>query len=190
MDHSDHEVKVVDWNAFNADPNVDVGFESYSDFYGEFGDQNGKAYHEANTEVKPDNEIPSAGLNASVDYGHYQEGQGCDASVVNNTSEQDLNSSEYWESLYPGWKYDYNTGQWYQVSDDNNATVTTQGSSEVNTASGWTTVSDAKAEVSYMQQTAQSVVAGILAEFGTVESVPSWNQVSQGNTGYPELVRN
>ncbi|KAK1383554.1 hypothetical protein POM88_021289 [Heracleum sosnowskyi] len=26
-----------------------------------------------------------------------------------------MNSTEYWEILYPGWKYDQNTGQWYQV---------------------------------------------------------------------------
>ena len=27
----------------------------------------------------------------------------------------DMKSIKYWESLYPGWKYDPFTGQWYQA---------------------------------------------------------------------------
>lgn len=203
------DVKEKDWNAFNVDSNGGAGSESYSDFFSEFGDQNGKGHqhdlnaevkhgneipgdqyaqtynHDSNTEVKLGNEITSDGLNALVDYVQYQEGQSYDASVGNNTSGEDVNSSQYWESLYPGWKYDYNTGQWYQVAE-HNATGASQGSSEVNTAASWIAASDAKAEVSYMQQTAQSAVAGTLAESAATGTVPSWNQVSQGNNGYPE----
>ena len=182
------EVKEVDWNSFLTETNGGVGFGSYSDFFNEFGDQHGKAYdqgtnnevkpsneilgdqyggayHDSNTAVKPCSEIPSDGLNTSVDYAYYQEGQGYDASVGNNTSVEDLNSSHYWESLYPGWKYDYNIGKWYQV-DDHNATVATQGSSQVNTPS-------------------KSVVAGTLAESSVTEAVPNWNQALQENR-YPE----
>ncbi|KAI5417526.1 protein transport protein SEC16B homolog isoform X3 [Lathyrus oleraceus] len=192
------DVKVVGWNAFCADSNGGVGSESFSDFFNEFGDVSGKAYHDSNAGVKPPEDQyrsayhpdsntltkPSDGLNASVDYTQYQGGQGYGASVENSTSGEDVNSSQYWESLYPGWKYDHNTGQWYQI-DDQNETAITQGSSEVNTAVGWNAASDTKAEVSYMQQAAQSV-AGSLAESGTTETAPSWNQVSQGNSGYPE----
>ncbi|CAI8609589.1 unnamed protein product [Vicia faba] len=200
---SSSDVKVVDWNAFCADSNGGVGSESFSDFFSEFGDVSGKAFHDSNAGMKPPqdqyrsayhhdsntliksgNEIPSDGLNASVDYTQYQGGQGYGASVENSTSGEDVNSSQYWESLYPGWKYDHNTGQWYQV-DDQNATAITQGSSEVNTAVGWNAASDTKADVSYMQQAAQ-FVAGSSAESGRTETVPSWNQVSQGNSGYPE----
>ncbi|KAK7330766.1 hypothetical protein VNO77_24965 [Canavalia gladiata] len=177
-------IKEVGWNSFNADSNGGVGFGSYSDFFSELGDQSGKAYHDSNTEVKPGDEILNDGLNSSVNYVQYQEGQGYDASMVNSANGQDLNSSQYWENLYPGWKYDYSTGQWYQV-DEHNATAATQGSSEANTAVDWTAASDAKAELSYMQQTAQSA-AGILAETGSTDSVSSWNQVSLGNSGYPE----
>ncbi|TKY55452.1 transport protein SEC16B-like [Spatholobus suberectus] len=166
------EVKEVGWNSFYADSNGGVGFGSYSDFFSELGDPSGKACNDSNNEVKPGNEIPNV---------QYQEGQGYDASQGNSTNGQDLSSSQYWENLYPGWKYDHTTGQWYQVDDHND----TQGSSEANTAVDWTHASDAKAEVSYMQQTAQSV-AGTLAETSSTESVSSWNQVSQGNNGYPE----
>jgi hypothetical protein len=202
------DVKEKDWNAFNADSSGGVGFGSYSDFFSEFGDQNGKGYHDdsnakvksgneipgdqygqgyhdSNTKVKHGNEIPSDGLNASIDYQQYHEGQGYDTSVGNSTSGEDVNNSQYWESLYPGWKYDHNIGQWYQV-DDHNATIAAQGNLEVNTATGWTAASDAKAGVSYVQQTGQSVVAGTLAESGTTDNVPSWNQGSQGNNVYPE----
>ncbi|XP_061341068.1 protein transport protein SEC16A homolog [Gastrolobium bilobum] len=183
------EVKEVDWNSFHANSNGGVGFGSYSDFFSDLGDQSGdfpgKEAHDSNTEVKPGNEIPNYGSNDSVNYVQYQEGQGYDASVGNNANEQDPSSDQYWENLYPGWKFDYNTGQWYQVDDQNVTATTTQGSPEANTAVGWTAASDANTDMSYMQQTAQSV-AGTLAETGTTESVSSWNQVSQGNNGYPE----
>ncbi|XP_052736912.1 protein transport protein SEC16B homolog isoform X3 [Vigna angularis] len=100
---------------------------------------------------------------------------------VNKTNGQDLGSTQYWEDLYPGWKYDQNTGQWYMVDGHND----NQGSSMVNTTANWTTASDTVSEVSYMQQTAQSMV-GTLAGTNTTESVSCWNQASQGNNGYPE----
>ncbi|XP_027334766.1 protein transport protein SEC16B homolog [Abrus precatorius] len=181
---TDSGVKEVDWNSFYADSNGDVGFGSYSDFFSDLGDQSGKTYHDSNTEVKTGNEIPNDGLNSSANHVQYQEDQGYDASLGNSTDGQDLSSGPYWENLYPGWKYDHSTGQWYQV-DDHNASIGTQGSSEANTAVDWTAASDMKAEVSYMQQTAQSV-SGTLVETGSTESVSSWNQVSQGNGGYPE----
>ncbi|KAE9606894.1 hypothetical protein Lal_00026505 [Lupinus albus] len=123
------------------------------------------------------------GLNASVNYVQYQEVQAYDASLENHTNGQDLNSSQNWEDLYPGWKYDHNTGQWYQI-DGYDTAATTQGGSEANTSVDWTGASDGKTELSYMQQTAQAVTE-TSAETGTTESVPSWSQVSQGNNEYP-----
>ncbi|ESW27655.1 hypothetical protein PHAVU_003G220900 [Phaseolus vulgaris] len=176
------EVKEVGWNSFNVDTKGDVGFGSYSDFFGELVEESGKACNDFNNEVKPGNEIQNDGLNSLGNYKPCQEGQGYDtSSQVNNTNGQDLTGSQYWEDLYPGWKYDQNTGQWYMV-DGHNAN---QGSSMANTAADWTTASGAISEVSYMQQTAQSVV-GTLAGTNTAESVSCWNQASQGNNGYPE----
>ncbi|XP_057449820.1 protein transport protein SEC16A homolog [Lotus japonicus] len=123
------------------------------------------------------------GLSTSVNYGQYQEGQAYDASSDAHTNGQDL-TGQNWDDLYPGWKYDHATGQWYQI-DGNNATGTAQQCSEAIPAVDSAVSSDGKTEISYMQQTAQSV-PGTLAETGTAESVSTWSQVSQGNNGYPE----
>ncbi|KAF7810104.1 protein transport protein SEC16B-like protein [Senna tora] len=180
-------VKEVGWNSFYADSKGDNGFGSYSDFFNELGDQSGgfpeKTFENLISEVNSGNEVQNAGLNNSVNYGQYQDGQGY-ASSETSTSGQDLTSGQYWENLYPGWKFDHNTGQWYQI-DGYDATAAAQGNSEDNSVVDWTAASDGNTEVSYMQQTAQSVT-GTLAETGTTESVSSWNQVSQGNNGYPE----
>ena len=125
------------------------------------------------------------GLNASANHVQYQEGETYVASSEEHPNGQDLSSSQYWEDLYPGWKYDHNTGQWYQI-DGYIVTSTTQQSSEANTAADLSAASDGKTEISYMQQTAQSV-AGTLAETGTTKNVSSWSQVSEGNHGYPQL---
>ncbi|KAG4403878.1 hypothetical protein AAZX31_01G195300 [Glycine max] len=186
----------------------------FSELGDQSGDFTGNVYDNLSTEVKPGSEVQNNGLNASGNYVQYQEGQGYDGSLENHSNRQgnglnesvnhvqypedqayvasseehaygqDLSSSQYWEDLYPGWKYDHQTGQWYQI-DGYSATATTQQSSEVNTAADWTAASDRETEISYMQQTAQSV-AGTLAETGTTENVSSWSQVSEGNNGYPE----
>nr|KYP67167.1 Protein transport protein Sec16B [Cajanus cajan] len=171
-------VKMVGWNSFHADLDGGNGFGSYSDFFSELGDQSGDFLGNV-----CDN-LSKSHTNRQVNHVQYEEGKAYVASSEENTNGQDLSSSQYWEDAYPGWKYDYNTGQWYKV-DDYDVTATTQQSSEANTAGDWTAPSDGKTEISYMQQTAQSF-AGTLAETGTTENVSSWSQVSQGNNGYPE----
>ncbi|XP_014510307.1 protein transport protein SEC16B homolog isoform X1 [Vigna radiata var. radiata] len=175
------EVKEVGWNSFNVDANGDNGFGSYSDFFGELVEESGKTCNDFNNEVKSGNEIQNDGSYSLGNYEPCQEGKGYDTSQVNKTNGQDLGSTQYWEDLYPGWKYDQNTGQWYMVDGHND----NQGSSMANTTANWATASDTVSEVSYMQQTAQSMV-GTLAGTNTTESVSCWNQASQGNNGYPE----
>ncbi|CAL0331698.1 unnamed protein product [Lupinus luteus] len=178
------------------------------------GDFSGSAFDNLNSEVTSGNIVHNDALNTSVNYLQYQDGQGYDASLENYTSTdrddlntsvnhvqyqegqpfdpslekqtngQDLSASQNWEDLYPGWKFDYNTGQWYQI-DEYNEAATTRETSEVNTAVDWTGASDGKPELSYMQQTPQAVT-GTSAEAGTPETVSSWSQVSQVNNGYPE----
>ncbi|KAJ7952507.1 Protein transport protein sec16 [Quillaja saponaria] len=183
-------VKEVGWNSFHADSvqNGGHGFGSYSDFFNELGDDSGvfpgKVSDNLRSEVKSSNEVKSDGLNNSVKYVQYQQGQGYDASLEQSTNEQDLDSSQYWENLYPGWKYDSNTGQWYQV-DDYNATAAAQGSFDSNAANSWSAASDGK-EVSFMQQAFQNGNVGTVTETGISGSVSDWNQVSQGTSGYPE----
>lgn len=188
--------KVVDWNSFHADSdsaqNGAHGFGSYSDFFNELDEVSGELPVPATTISASGNEDHrDDSLNGvvKVNYAqHHQESQYFGATVDQNTNGQDPNSTEYWETLYPGWKYDSNTGQWYQVDAvDPTSTASAQATSATNSASDWSAVSDVKSEVSYMQQTSQSVLGTATAtETSTSQSVSSWNQVSQANNGYPE----
>ncbi|KAL5551175.1 hypothetical protein UlMin_001351 [Ulmus minor] len=123
-------------------------------------------------------------LNGVVNYAQYHDDQAIGDSVAQSTNAQDLNSSQYWENLYPGWKYNSSTGQWEQV-DGYDAAANVQGNFGTNSAGDWPAVSDVKTEVSYMQQTVNSVV-GTATETSTSQSVSNWNQVSHENNGYPE----
>ncbi|KAM7525569.1 hypothetical protein LguiA_015471 [Lonicera macranthoides] len=190
-------VKEVQWSAFSNDAvqNGSNGFGSYSDFFGEFGDSaveqpriEGDTLNSESKVVSGGEEYKSAYLENDHNYMPYQEGNAYGASPeqsivgqAQSTNGQDLNSSQYWEDLYPGWKYDQSTGQWYQV-DCQDATANVQGSFESNAAVNW--AAEDKSEVSYLQQTTQSVAAAI-AESGTIESVTNWNQSSQEDNGYP-----
>ncbi|KAI7742167.1 hypothetical protein M8C21_001626 [Ambrosia artemisiifolia] len=170
-------VKEVQWSAFTAET-VNNGGNVYGsyDFFTEF-DPAVKGDSLVNSER---NSIGESSNNGSViDYSHrFQEGQ-------------DVNSNQYWESLYPGWKYDVNTGHWYQVDGIYDAKSNVQTADNASSASDWT-VSHVKTDVAYLQQTGQSLVG----ERGTSESVmswspnsqtsqSSWSQSSQGNSGYP-----
>ncbi|MCD7450478.1 hypothetical protein HAX54_006549 [Datura stramonium] len=172
-------VKEVGWSAFNADPvtNDASGFGSYMDFFSELGDNNGDATgNVGENENKGSTVMPAGQIHATK--------QVYETAYLENTSSltlgqeqvadgQDVNSSQYWENLYPGWKYDASTGQWYQV-DSYESGAYVQGSTDSNL------VSDGTPEVLYLQKTAQSVT-GTAAESGTTESVTNWNQVSQVN---------
>ncbi|CAJ1928454.1 unnamed protein product [Sphenostylis stenocarpa] len=170
-DNFSSEVKPGD-EVQNVDINSSGNYVQYQEGLG----------YEASLESHPNGK--GDGLNASVNHVQYQEGQNYAASLEDHPNGQDLSSSQYWEDLYPGWKYDHTTRQWYQI-DGYIATFTTQQSTEANTASDLTAASAGKTEISYMQQTAQSI-AGTVAETGTTENLSSWSQVSQGNNGYPE----
>ncbi|XP_004244711.1 protein transport protein SEC16B homolog [Solanum lycopersicum] len=188
---SNSGVKEVGWGAFHADPvtNDASGFGSYMDFFSELGDNNGDATGNVGENVnKASTVLPveqvhdtiqvheTAHLENSSSLTQSQDSYVHDATAEQVADGQDLNSTQYWENLYPGWKYDTSTGQWYQVNSyESGANV--QGSTDSNLVSDWS-VSDGTSEVSYLQKTAQSV-SGNAAESGTTESVTNWNQVSQ-----------
>ncbi|KAJ6389242.1 hypothetical protein OIU77_027558 [Salix suchowensis] len=154
-------VKEVGWGSFYAD-SADNGIDGFEN-------------------------VDGGGLDNSVSHQQYQDGAQVYAGLVESVNEQDLNSSQYWENMYPGWKHDPNTGQWYQV-DAFDATTSMQGIVDGALGDEWASASasDGKTEVNYLQQTSQSVV-GTVAETSTTESVSSWNQISNGNNnGYPE----
>ncbi|GFZ01957.1 RGPR-like protein [Actinidia rufa] len=214
--------KEVQWTAFGtasgqSDSN---GFGVYSDFFSELGDGAVEAPVKVEENFGIDPKIGSGGEELKSNYSdnnynymQSQENQACEAVTGQSGDGQDLNSSQYLESLYPGWKYDANTGQWYQV-DGYDTTGNVQGSVDSNLAGDWA-VSDGNLQVSYLQ-TAQSSVDTVtesdrtesvtnwsqishqsdmiasvdywnqgLQESGAVESASNWNQVSQGNNEYP-----
>lgn len=194
-------VREVGWNSFYADrpeQNGNHGFGSYSDFFSDLGENSaefpGKVEGNANVALSANgeakilsrNEESKTGslLGNSIDYGNYAQYQESQVyGAEQNANGHDLNSTEYWESMYPGWKYDANTGQWYQVG----ATVNTQqGSSDTASGSDWNVISE-KSELAYLKQNSQSIV-GTVSETSTTESVSNWkSQVSQvDNNGYPE----
>ncbi|XP_043812299.1 protein transport protein SEC16B homolog isoform X2 [Manihot esculenta] len=178
-------VKEVGWSSFYADslPNGKHGFGSYSDFFNDLGDTSGDFPGKVDEAANLEN-TDGGGLHNSISYGEYQDGtQHYGGSAEESVNGQDSNSSQYWENMYPGWKFDASTGQWYQV-DSFDATANVQDSSNVNAVNEW--ASDGKVELNYLQQTSPSVV-GTMAETSTSKSVSTWNQVSQGiSNGYPE----
>ncbi|KAJ0048791.1 hypothetical protein Pint_15865 [Pistacia integerrima] len=188
-------VKEVGWSAFNADgkqQNGNHGFGSDSDFFSGWEDNSMEfpTRVEENVNLNASgfvsgNEVLKAAgsIDNSVNYDFNAQSQ---ESQVDGAQEMvnghDMNSSVYWENLYPGWKYDMNTGQWYQVD----MTASIQGGSDATSGNDWNVVSE-KSEVSYLKQSSQSVVE-TLPETSTTESVSNWSsQVSQrDNNGYPE----
>lgn len=179
-------VKEVGWSAFHADSeqNGGHGFGSYSDFFSELPDDSGGFSGKFADNLITEEHKADALNNLANSAQNQDDGQAYGASVEQSTNGQDVNSSEYWENLYPGWKYDANTGQWYQVE----ATASVQGGFEATVSAGdWSVAagSDAKTEISYLQQTAQSV-GGTVTETSISESVSNWNQPTHENNGYPE----
>ncbi|KAF3795216.1 transport protein SEC16B-like protein [Nymphaea thermarum] len=103
-------------------------------------------------------------------------------------------SPEYWESLYPGWRYDHNTGEWHQIDGYNaaasssNATVASamENSQEngLPGASVSNVLTDHGSEISHLQKNSQPVVETVGDEWKTL-SASSWNETSHDNFGYP-----
>ncbi|OWM86435.1 hypothetical protein CDL15_Pgr021522 [Punica granatum] len=191
-------IKEVGWNSFYADSTTQSGtgtgtggFGSYSDFFSDLGggggDFPGNVEQSFSSEAKIASSSAEYGADGSgnvVSYTQYEGGQGYEAGGDQSGNMEDLNSSQYWENLFPGWRYDPNTQQWYQVdgSDGNMNVQETSDSAAVNESAG---SFQEKTEVSYLQQSAQSV-GGTVNETGKTETVSNWNQGSEGNNGYPE----
>ncbi|XP_043713337.1 protein transport protein SEC16A homolog isoform X2 [Telopea speciosissima] len=187
-------VKQVQWTAFHigSTQQSGSGFGSYSDFFTEVGDNSGDPFQKLDNNPTTDSKVTStAAESAAPDLTYfnpvqYQEGVTYGNATEQTTSGQDLYDSQYWENLYPGWKYDPSTGEWHQV-DGYDATLNNQVGFENKiqaTGGGDGVVSDHRSEVSYLQQAAQSV-AGTMAEGCTTGTVSNWNQLSQGSTEYP-----
>ncbi|VFQ70743.1 unnamed protein product [Cuscuta campestris] len=170
-------VKEVGWSAFTAcqDSNSDLGFGSYSDFFNELKDSSGDAIGSVDGNMNAESHSVSA--HQVSDFSYLNASNSHPQNQLEAVDASNMNSSQYWENLYPGWSYDPNTGGWYQV-DSYNAGGNLQGSIDPTLhQAGWP---NGKSEVSYLQQTAQSVV-GTETESGTTANVSTWSQYSQAN---------
>ncbi|XAR54948.1 hypothetical protein NMG60_11030295 [Bertholletia excelsa] len=172
--------KEVQWTTFGADSgqNTSNGFGSYFDLIAELEDApTGKVEDNFSSVGKVRCGTEEVKTTYDENYSHTwnQENEGLAAPMVQDTGGQDVNSVEYWENLYPGWKYDPNTGQWFQV-DGYEALPNVQGSFDSHTACDWS-VLEKNSQVSYLQQTAQPSV-GAVTDGGMTDSVTNWNQSS------------
>ncbi|XP_010495820.1 PREDICTED: protein transport protein SEC16B homolog [Camelina sativa] len=173
-------VKELDWGSFDADLSVNDGrgFGSYSDFFTELDGTAGSLQGNAQVAVATGGNLDTMntrdGLDNSPGSDQHQ-GQ----VHHDSASGQYVDNSQSWETLYPGWKYDESTGQWYQV-DGHDASMNSQEGYENSTTSNWDNISANNLDIAYQRQSTTSAVAG------TVENVSTWNQVSQVNNGYPE----
>ncbi|RWW10377.1 hypothetical protein GW17_00026088 [Ensete ventricosum] len=191
-------VKEVQWSAFSVDPlqfgSDGLGFGSYTDFstenVGECGNK---------LETKVDQKCSSIDNSAADACSYFESIEQQDAQCYSLPSEQtpDVNEAQYWESLYPGWKFDVGTGQWYQINDhDATTTAEPENSNAMNEqqhdqdkvlTAGNGIIMDQRSEVSYYQQSANSVVAETAEDIST-GYVSNWNQDSYGSTEYPPNV--
>nr|CAN66784.1 hypothetical protein VITISV_013511 [Vitis vinifera] len=151
-------VKEVQWSSFYADSaqNESNGFGSYSDFFSELG------------------------VGAGDFPGGVEENLNNEARIASREGHRAYNAEN---SVNYGGGMNSSSGQWYQV-DGYDVTANVQQGTETNSVSDCAAL-DGKSEVSYLQQTSQSVL-GTVTETGTTENISNWNNLSQGNDKYPE----
>lgn len=188
--------KEVHWSSFDSDSNVDggSGFRSYSHLFNDLGDDSGDPFanlgHTDNSPAEfgskigvSENPIPVTGSSNNQDVQNHAQ------NLEDNVDQQDLNSSQYWEDLYPGWRYDPNTGLWHQLDGHGADLATTRNdnsvqSVDVNAQSG--RVSEKSSDVYHLEQTTQSEsILGSVAEAATDATISNWKQISSGNDEYP-----
>lgn len=188
--------KEVQWSAY-TDPALQGSggeVESYDDFFASLGEgEIGNFQTEA--EAAPGyGTRENKTLESSYIHAEYQGTTGAYAEQLPNG--ENTYSVEYWESLYPGWKYDPNTAQWYQLhgSDGTKNGQESFGFTGGNVQSTFdadghspSASSDVQSyQVSYEQQTAQYAV-GDISQYSTTENMSGLNSVLQqdGKYQYP-----
>ncbi|GAB4861931.1 hypothetical protein Ancab_037186 [Ancistrocladus abbreviatus] len=181
-------VKEVQWSAFNSDSqfNSGTGDASYSDFFNEIGHTLADPSRESSSSFVVESDSMAGVCSNLADNSSSKScvqndgNQNQALSADHNTGVQDLNSSQYWENLYPGWRYDQNTGQWYQL-ESSDAVPSTRENTE-STVGGL--ISGQHSDAYYLQQTPQAVVGGV-SDGSTTGNVSYWNQTSHESAEYP-----
>ncbi|KAG5538647.1 hypothetical protein RHGRI_019268 [Rhododendron griersonianum] len=158
-------VKEVDWSSFNSASNSRFG--SYSDFLNELGVSLGDLDRKDVVSVSED--MP-CGFRSSTSVNHEEGGRYYGSQTEKAIDVQDLNSSQNWENLYPGWRYNPSTGQWHEI-EGYGVTVSTQDNLYTSsTSAGDNAVTEQRSDAYCFQQP--------VAEYGTA-NVSNWNQCSK-----------
>ncbi|KAL6007832.1 hypothetical protein ACLOJK_033335 [Asimina triloba] len=175
-------VKEVQWSAFSSDSGQS-GTErvvSYSDFFTGLADSSDVPFQTVENNLTADFESTGSIVGTSVS----DQRVSLSSSGHQAIDGQDLYSSQYLGSMYPGWKYDPVTGEWSQV-DDYNAVANVQETLHDDMQSAGNAIaSDQRSEVSYLQQTSQSVTGTVL-DNSTTGSISNFSLASQGSSGFP-----
>ncbi|GAB2274173.1 hypothetical protein Dimus_008941 [Dionaea muscipula] len=180
-------VKEVLWSSFSDSSTHHIDrFGSYSDFFTGLLEGAVDNLSSESKDASGNGTTNGSGLENSYNFVEHQ-GKHV-SSVEQSTESQLLNSYEYLENINPGWKYDPNSGQWYQVDGYGE---TANGQQNIETATGYMTenpdgsadshwgISDGKSPHRFTQQTTQSI-AGTVGHLETAT-----NQVLQVSNEYP-----
>ncbi|KAL5718336.1 hypothetical protein ACHQM5_011247 [Ranunculus cassubicifolius] len=180
--------KEVQWSSFYDPVQNGVGSD---DIFANLGISDADPFASIGDDVKPALKSTPAvaghavsALTLSSDSAQNQDGQVYVASNEHAATGQDIHTAQYTESEYPGWWQDPNTKLWYQIDGYDTTTNTQFSYGENAQEEGNHTVSGQNSEVSYLQQTAQSV-SGTFTEESTTASVSTLNQQPQQAITYP-----
>ncbi|GMJ01585.1 hypothetical protein like AT5G47490 [Hibiscus trionum] len=185
-------VKEVDWSSFGSDSNVHYGGGSrpFSEIFNDLGDNSEEPFSEVGNKddlVREFNATVAVSDNSFSYLASSSHPQNNDVQYMGleqNVDGQNFSNYQYWESLYPGWRYDPNTGQWYQVEGYVNTVMNSQESFGVTHSDSGYFISDGKTDSQSLQQTYQSAAGTFFEDFGSSDT-SNWNQISQGNADYP-----
>ncbi|KAK8497854.1 hypothetical protein V6N11_027588 [Hibiscus sabdariffa] len=184
-------VKEVEWSSFGSDSNVHYGGGSrpFSEIFNDLVDNSEDPFSEVGNKDDLLRESVAISGNSFSDLassGHPQDNdvQYHDVGLEQNVDGQDFSNYQYWENLYPGWTYDPNTGQWYQVEGYVETVMNSQESFGVTHSDSGYLISDGKPNTQSLQQTDQSAAGAFSEDFGSSDT-SNWNHISQGNADYP-----
>ncbi|GAB2301449.1 hypothetical protein Dimus_035472, partial [Dionaea muscipula] len=179
----DASVKEVLWSAFSSDSYFDgvAGDSSYSEFFSGIEDTSVDPFR-VMTESASAKSNYAASVQAST-----ADNSSSYSSVQHDVKQKQLQSAEhtshYWETLYPGWRYDSSTGQWYQVDSFNPIANAHTVCNAYTHCTDEGPIPDQRSDA-YMQQTTQPVLQGV-SEGSSTSKVSYSNQMSMGNVEYP-----
>ncbi|XP_068661776.1 protein transport protein SEC16A homolog [Aristolochia californica] len=178
-------VKEVQWSAFNTHTSQhdNNASGSFSDFFSSFPESSADKLKDNEEAITETIEKPVSDSTTSYTYCD-QNTQAYGGMVAQTAAGEDVYNSQYWENLYPGWRYDALAGQWLQIDGYNTTGTAQEDFHDRNLVGDGFVASDQQSEVSYLQHTAQLVV-GTTVDSATTASVSNWNQASQGANEYP-----